>query len=408
MKQLAAALLALLCAALCGCNALIPAQYTQIQPHTAAQSAAADADVPTVRNYTELRRAIAGFAENGVAHGVIRTANYTGSVTDDLPRAAYAVSREDPIGNYAIDYITHDCSLIVSYYEITIDITFRDMAEDPRTLDYVTSRREVETLLRGAMDNYRDHVTWYAISSFETDYDALAQEIYDSDPLQYIAIPDISAANYPEQGRSRIVELTLGWPADAASLKKMERAAEESLQAAEVYVRYRDTAWDKLRLLYTYLTERFSYEEQATSTPLYSALCEGLITDESAAVLWQLLCARLGVDCQTVSGSRDGSAYHWNIVTLDGLSYHVDLLRDLLADDALHLRYDEEMTGYSWDASLYPACPKPEPIAEIPEENAETDVPASAVDTQFPDDAQEAEPSAEKEEKTEANSLRRS
>ena len=78
------------------------------------------------------------------------------------------------------------------------------------------------------------------------------------------------------------------------------------------------------------------------------------------------------------------------------------------ADDTLHLRYDEEMTGYSWDASLYPACPKPEPAAEIPEENAETDIPASAGDTQPPDDAQEAEPSAEKEEKTEAKSLRRS
>ena len=60
----------------------------------------------------------------------------------------------------------------------------------------------------------------------------------------------------------------------------------------------------------------------------------------------------------------------------NGLRYHADLLRDLLADGSLHLRYDEEMIGYSWDAAQYPACPKPEP--EIP---AETQPEESTDDT---------------------------
>ena len=76
------------------------------------------------------------------------------------------------------------------------------------------------------------------------------------------AVPEIRAANYPDEGRSRIVELTLTWPADAASLQKMEKAVEESLQAASVYVRYRDTEWEKAGLLYTYLMERFTYTER--------------------------------------------------------------------------------------------------------------------------------------------------
>mgnify|MGYP001081547821 CR=1 FL=1 len=100
------------------------------------------------QTYQQLKRAILQFAEDGVTHGVIRTTNYTGDVEADLSRAAYSVAREDPVGAYTIDFLTHDCSLIVSYYEITIDITFRDMAEDPRTLEYVTNQKEVETLLR--------------------------------------------------------------------------------------------------------------------------------------------------------------------------------------------------------------------------------------------------------------------
>lgn len=364
MKRLA--LLAFLLALLCGCSTLLPAQYRKVTPHSTTQSAQPDDDVLYVSTAAELRRAIEDFAENGVAHGVIRTSNYTGNVETDLAAAAYAVAREDPVGSYAIDFLTHDCSLIVSYYEITIDITFRDMAEDPRTLSYVTTQKEIEGLLRDAMDSYRDHVTWYAVSSHSYDYDAIARKIFEADPLRFMAEPDIRVANYPESGRSRIVELTLSWPADAAMLQKMEKAVEESLQAASVYVRYRDTEWEKASLLYTYLLERFTYTERRTATPLYSALCEGQLTSESAATAWKLLCDQIGVDCQIVSGSRGGTEYSWNIVTLDGRSYHADLLRDLLASDSLHLRYDEEMAGYSWDAEAYPACPAPEP--EQPEE----------------------------------------
>lgn len=406
MKRLALAVMALLLLALGGCSVLLPSQYTQISAHSAAQTAHTDSDIPLVSDYQELKRAILQFAEDGISHGVIRTANYTGDVETDLSRAAYSVAREDPVGAYTIDFLTHDCSLIVSYYEITIDITFRGMAEDPRTLEYVTNQKEVETLLRGAMDEYRDHVTWYAVSSHIYNYETLARQICEAEPLHYMAVPEIHAANYPEEGRSRIVELTLTWPADAASLQKMEKAVEESLQAASVYVRYRDTEWEKAGLLYTYLMERFTYTEQRTATPLYSALCEGLITSRSAATAWKLLCDQIGIDCQIVEGSHDGEEYAWNIVTLDGLRYHVDLLRDLLADGSLHLRYDEEMIGYSWDAAQYPVCPKPEPETPAepqPEEPADGQSGEETPSEDQPADETPAEPLPAEPETTEKN-----
>lgn len=399
MKRPALAILLLLCAMLSGCSLLVPAQFTQISAHSAAQSGSADTDVPTVSSYSELRAAIRSFAENGVAHGVIRAANYSGDVAQDLSRASYSVAREDPVGAYAIDFLTHDCTLIVSYYEITIDITFRSMAEDPRTLDYVTSQKDVQAHIRSAMDAYAGHATWYAVSDRSYDYADLARQIYESDPLRYMALPEIHTANYPEGGRSRIVELTLTWPADAAALEKMERAVEESLQAASVYVRYRDTDWEKINLLYTYLLERFSYTEQETATPLYSALCEGLITSRSAAAAWQLLCQSIGIPCQLVDGSRDGEEYFWTMVELDGRNYHVDLLRDLLSEGQLNLRYDEDMGGYSWDMSLYPACPKPEPPAEPDEPAPEEAVPQPDAQEEAaqPDAAQESADVPEKE-----------
>ena len=88
MKRLALAVMALLLLALGGCSVLLPSQYTQISPHSAAQTARADSDIPLVSDYNELKRAILQFAEDGVTHGVIRTTNYTGDVEADLSRAA--------------------------------------------------------------------------------------------------------------------------------------------------------------------------------------------------------------------------------------------------------------------------------------------------------------------------------
>ena len=54
------------------------------------------------------------FVRGGVEHGVIRVQQYTGTLEDDLAAAAYSVAREDPAGAYAVDYMTHECTLIVS------------------------------------------------------------------------------------------------------------------------------------------------------------------------------------------------------------------------------------------------------------------------------------------------------
>ena len=107
-----------------------------------------------------------------------------------------------------------------------------------------------------------------------------------------------------------------------------------------------------------------------------------------------------------MEGSHDGEEYAWNIVTLDGLRYHVDLLRDLLADGSLHLRYDEEMIGYSWDAAQYPACPKPEPETPAepqPEEPADGQSGEETPSEDQPADETPAEPLPAEPETTEKN-----
>ena len=65
----------------------------------------------------------------------------------------------------------------------------------------------------------------------------------------------------------------------------------------------------------------------------------------------------MGLECRTVSGNRGGEAHAWNIVCVDGLYRHVDLLRALNGgSELLPLLTDGEMTDYFWDTEAFPAC----------------------------------------------------
>ena len=156
MKRLIILTLAF-CLLLSACSALVPSQYVRVSEHSAAGEVTQNADVLSARDFASLKDAIRSFVKSGIEHGVIRVQSYAGGdVEEDLSTAAYQVAREDPYGAYMVDYMTHSCSLIVSYYEIGIDITFRQDIASPDELAYVTSASNAQSLIRRTMDSYGD------------------------------------------------------------------------------------------------------------------------------------------------------------------------------------------------------------------------------------------------------------
>ena len=387
MKKLRCmALLAALCALFSACSRFVPSSYTRVSAHSQTKSEQADADVVNVSDYAGLRRAIRDFVRGGVEHGVIRVQQYANdSLEDDLAAAAYSVAREDPVGAYAVDYMTHECTQIVSYYEIHVDIAFRKTQTPLSQIPYVGGQTELERLLHEAMDGYDPVLTIYAGYAGlgqEPDYTELAQAYYEENLGRLMALPQITVENYPQGGKPRIVELTFSYPEDARTLESMAQQVADTLSAASVYVRFRESPWEKMQLLYSYLTERFSYTEQSSQTPIYALLCEGAASSWSMAQSWALLCREAGLDCQVVKGLRGSEDYWWNEISLDGMWYHIDLMQDVLNQTGLQLRYDEDMAGYYWDTQAYPACPAPEEPAypaageEDPPQTAEPETPA--------------------------------
>lgn len=401
MKRKAALFLcALLLALLCGCSRLVPDEYTQVTPHSPETKTQEQADVLTVSNYKTLKNALRSLVQNGVEHGVLHASQYDGDIETDLPQAAYEIARVDPIGAYAIDYITHDCTLIVTYYEICVDITFRDMLTPLDEIEYVGGETEANRLICSALENYDDHLTLYATYPGKPDYEQLVETYCTEHLKEHAARPDVTVTSYPADARNRIVELVFDYPAGKAELQEMQQDVAESLRAAEIYVRYCANETEKASLLFTYLAERFPYEQGQTRTPVYSALCQGIADSESMAQSWQLLCDEAGLTCQTVSGMRGSESYWWNIMELDGVACHVDILRDLLNHGTLRLRYDEDMAGeYYWDAAQLPACPAPvieeEPAQPTEEQPEEPTDPAQDPDSQPEQPTPEPDPDPE-------------
>ena len=392
-----AALTIALCAAFSSCSRFVPSSYTRVSAHSQTKSEQVDTNVVSVGDYAGLRRAIRDFVRGGVEHGVIRVQQYAGdSLEEDLAAAAYSVAREDPAGAYAVDYMTHDCTLIVSYYEIHVDITFRKTQTALAQIPYVSGQQELERRLHEAMDSYAPVLTLYAGFEQEPDYTALAQAYYEENLGRLMAMPQITVENYPQGGKPRIVELTLGYPQSARTLESMAQQVEDTLSAASVYVRFRESPWEKMQLLYSYLTERFTYTEAQTKTPVYSLLCEGMASSWSMAQCWALLCEEAGLECQVVKGLRGSEEYWWNEIALDGAWYHLDLMQDVMSQTGLQLRYDEDMAGYYWDVDVYPACPAPENPAPASGETTQPEpAPAEEPASQEPADEAPAEPSAE-------------
>ena len=233
-RRLLTVLFALLLLLLCGCAALVPSEYTLVTPHNPGTKTEQQSDVLTVSNYKMLKNALRTLVQNGVEHGVIHTSQYEADIEADLPQAVYEIAREDPIGAYAIDYITHDCTLIVAYYEIKVDITFRDVLTPLDEIEYVGGETEAGRLISRALEDYDDHLTLYATYPGRPDYAALVQDYCDSHLREHAAEPELTVTEYPADARNRIVELVFSYPASRRELQEMQQDVRESLAACRI------------------------------------------------------------------------------------------------------------------------------------------------------------------------------
>jgi hypothetical protein len=379
---------AALAAALAGCGNTQSYLYTQ--PHNERYEEDVNADALTVDNYYGLKNAILSFVESGTEEGIIRSYSYDGDIADDLETAAYEVTRVDPVGAYAVDYMTHDCNRIVSYYEIRISITFRRTAEEIAAIVRASGTAEAEDLIVQALEDGQQSLVLRMSYSDDFSPQQIVQDAQREDPLLSIGAPSVTVQVYPESGVQRIVEMQFDYDASAAILVLEREQSEQVLEELSRFIAEEANDRNRMSIFYRRLCNRCTYTEGEDGN-IYDALVTCSAGSKGIAEAFAALCTGNGLDCTIITGQKQGKTHWWNQVTLDGQTYHVDLTASMeIGKSTLELLYDDYLYGaYNWDTATYPACARPEE-PEKPEEPEETE-------STEPEQETESEPEASEE-----------
>ena len=364
-----------------------PDSYTVESKHPSSSQQERQDDFSAL-DYKELCGAIREIvSQHSTEAHVIVPADYTGNISEDAKTAVYDVWKSDPLSAYAVDYISAECSQLLNYYEVSVNVNYRRSEKEidsivvtPFTYDV---GREIRSALDGHLPGLTVHLTNYRP---ETDWQQMISQYCSDNPESIMEEPEMKLDVFPAEGSVRILEFTFSYSHSSEELNSMKSSVSGILNSAAGYVRYRSESSAKADLLYSYFRERFDYVAKKSDTPMYSFLCEGITDAKTVAQTFHILLNEVEIPCNLVSGYLNGEPYWWIILTIDGVSHHADPFRDMMdGNHDLTLLYDEDMSGFSWDTGRYPSCPAPLQLIEknVGEEEpgqAETDDPPSTED----------------------------
>lgn len=349
--------------ALSGCSSLLERDYLLLQPYEPVSSSAPGSTSLRAESYQDVVDAVRLLVAQGADQGLISLYNYSSAqdVEDTLTRACLEVVQNDPLGAYAVDYIKHDYSLIVSYYEVNLTLAYRRTSEQVSSIVSVTGSSALQQELTRALTSFSPEVT-LRVSHFTEDAQYICQlveQIYYDTPAAAFGMPAVTVSIYPDSGLQRIVEI--GFSYSEAPEILLLRSQELRELATDLV-----TTPSSYENLFAALLDNFAFIEGSFSHTAYDALVYKASDSEGLALAYQLLCKQAGLPCTIVRGEKDGTAFYWNLIGDENTAYrHAVLSAEVFSAS------DEEMTaaGYTWDQTVYPAAPSlAEPPVQSPAE----------------------------------------
>lgn len=347
VKKRLCALGLLLLFPLSGCTAMLERSYASVQPHVQSLTGQENGSALEAQTYQQLVSAVLYLVTQHTENGVIRLYNYSGDVEADVSNACLEVVQKDPLGAFAVDYIKHSVSRIVSFHEAQIAISYLRTAEEMGQITAVTGSSAIKSELRDTLNKFENTQLLRISYYFEDDgylHELVRQAYYDT-PLAAFGMPEVSFSLYPESGTQRIVEIDLVYPLADDVLANSQLELEEA--ATRLIAQEIDP---DAQAIYDLLLRTAQLQAGDGMDTAYAALLSGAADAEGLALAYKLLCDQAGLTCTVVQGQ--GAHPFWNIVTTASGSRHVDCANGVFG---LTDRQMEELGGYQWRES-YPIC----------------------------------------------------
>jgi len=337
--------------------------YVSVTPHR-EQTAEVQSGSLTASGYTQLRSILAELTENGAESAVILVPEYgSDELEEDMKSAVRYITEILPIGAYAIDKVEYEIGTSAGQPAISVSIAYLHGRAELRQLRTVDSMEDVKAAVQKTLENCDDSLVINVQNYSDLDIVQFVADYAAENPNVVMEIPQVAVGFYPEQGIRRVLELKFTYQTSRETLRSMQSQVRRVFTSATLYVNQNDAQAQKYAQLFNFLMERFDYKIETSITPSYSLLSHGVGDGKTFANVYAAMCRSAGLDCRTVTGTKNGEAWYWNLICDEGKYYHVDLLASSEAGELIRLT-DREMEGYVWDYSAYPATDTAEEPAE--------------------------------------------
>ena len=348
----------MLCIALSGCDSWTDGSYYSYTPHLEDNSIAQEGSVE-VTGFQQLRDVLVELVAEGGQNALILVDGIPQSLlSNNINNAIRYVTHHNAIGAYAVEKIDYEIGTSTGRVAIAVEVIYTHSRSEILRIKKTADMTQAQAVIAGALENCDAGVVFQVDSYESVDFTQLVEDYVDANPHVCMELPQVSAVVYPESGDQRVVELSFTYQNSREDLRQMQEYVEPLFVASDLNVRGAESESAKFNMIYSFLMERADYQIQTSITPSYSLLRYGVGDSKAFAVVYAAMCSRAGLDCRIVTGTRAGVPWVWNLICQDGVYYHVDLLQSS-GMRQLYKFEEEEMRGYVWDYSAYPASGTP-------------------------------------------------
>ncbi len=341
------------CLLFSGCGNWMDGSHVAVTPHQ-EQSTNIQTIAVTASDYQELRMALEDMVESGAESGVIDVSGYDQSVLENGVKAAVNYVRSQlPLGVYAIETLSYEIGYGGGQPALSVKISYIHGRSEIRQIQEVRNMQAAQEEINSALASCSEGLVLLVNDYKDADLAQMVEDYARMNPDSVMETPQVAVGVYPEVGTVRIMEIKFTYQTSRDALRQMQSQTKRVFKSAVYYINSDGSEMQKYTQLYTFLMERFAYKQETSITPSYSLLCHGVGDSKAFAVVYGAMCRMAGLECQIVTGTRDGEPWFWNLICVDGNYGHVDLLRCDENDEFFPVA-DEQMEGYVWDYSAYP------------------------------------------------------
>ena len=356
--------------ALTGCVLLLEDSVERVSEHRVVAHTRPTIDQIVVSDYDEFVATILGFiTEEETEFQLIYNHHDGEDVQAGAQRARLEIMYEHPLGAFAVANITIEATIIVSYYEVEVEIEYKRTKEQIDSIISVPTERHMMTQLLSIMSEYREEaVIRTNMRITESDIAELVRETYYRNPHLIVMLPIMAIERFPEEGVDRIYEIQFSYAERPRMMRQFGALLEEYiLRNAELAVGNTDS--EILLSLAESLIGSTNFDEDIARTihahgaqnlaaTAFGALVRGSAVGEGFAMAFKALADNLGFDCRVVLGYYDGMVHAWNVVLLYGEYYHIDVAMCVVHGlEAGFLKTDADFEQlYTWDRANTVRC----------------------------------------------------